>query len=81
MSLPTTTLHPRCFPSFTPSRRFHPRRRASAESVLLEVRASNEPALALYTSMGFRQVGLRKRYYSNPEEDAVLMTLTLRDGV
>lgn len=55
-------------------------RRATAESVLLEVRASNDPALALYASMGFRQVGLRKKYYSSPEEDAVLMTLALREG-
>lgn len=57
-----------------------PCHRASAESVLLEVRASNQPALALYASMGFQRVGLRKRYYSNPEEDAVLMTLPLRAG-
>lgn len=57
-----------------------PCRRDSAGWVLLEVRASNDPALALYSSMGFQKVGLRRRYYSKPEEDAVLMTLTLGGG-
>lgn len=52
-------------------------RSPAAELVLLEVRASNSPALALYTSLGFERVGLRKRYYSDGE-DAVLMTLLLR---
>ncbi|MDE6019693.1 MAG: ribosomal protein S18-alanine N-acetyltransferase [Ruminococcus sp.] len=41
---------------------------------LLEVRESNCPAIALYESMGFKQVGFRKRYYRNPDEGAVLMT-------
>lgn len=38
----------------------------------LEVRASNTAALQLYAALGFRQDGRRKRYYSNPEEDALL---------
>ncbi|MDE5563512.1 MAG: ribosomal protein S18-alanine N-acetyltransferase [Oscillospiraceae bacterium] len=41
--------------------------------VYLEVRASNAPAMALYTKYGFVQVGMRKRFYRNPVEDAVLM--------
>ena len=41
----------------------------------LEVRAGNTPALALYEKHGFRQVGRRKKYYENPPEDAILMTL------
>ncbi len=41
--------------------------------VYLEVRISNAPAMALYTKYGFVQVGLRKRFYKNPTEDAVLM--------
>lgn len=40
----------------------------------LEVRASNEKAIALYRKHGFEQVGQRKDYYQNPKEDAVLMT-------
>ena len=40
----------------------------------LEVRASN-PARRLYEKLGFSEVGVRKNYYSNPTEDAVLMTL------
>ncbi|KAI3428031.1 hypothetical protein D9Q98_006417 [Chlorella vulgaris] len=52
--------------------------RGDAESVLLEVRASNESALRLYCSLGFERVGLRRRYYADGE-DAVLMTLLLRE--
>ena len=39
----------------------------------LEVRASNEPAKALYEKLGFVQVGLRKNYYRNPREDALIL--------
>ncbi|MBE6957170.1 MAG: ribosomal-protein-alanine N-acetyltransferase [Ruminococcaceae bacterium] len=40
----------------------------------LEVRASNAAAIALYQKHGFEQVGLRKNYYTNPREDAIIMT-------
>ena len=40
----------------------------------LEVRAANTPAIALYEKHGFRRVGLRRGYYSDPKEDALLMT-------
>lgn len=39
----------------------------------LEVRASNVPAVALYKKMGFRKIGLRKNYYRNPREDALIL--------
>lgn len=45
----------------------------------LEVRESNLPAINLYTKFGFEKVGLRKNYYKNPTENAVLMTKTLPD--
>ena len=45
--------------------------------VTLEVRAGNEPAIALYRKHGFLPVGRRKNYYSLPREDAILMTNTL----
>lgn len=45
----------------------------------LEVRASNAPAIALYSKHGFKAVGRRKNYYDDPREDAILMTLTF-DG-
>lgn len=39
----------------------------------LEVRASNAPAIALYEALGFTQLGLRKNYYRNPKEDALIL--------
>lgn len=42
--------------------------------ITLEVRASNIPAVKLYQSLGFTQVGLRKNYYKEPLEDAWLLT-------
>lgn len=48
-------------------------REAGAERALLEVRVSNAAARGLYESLGFRRTALRARYYSQPEEDAVLM--------
>lgn len=42
--------------------------------VTLEVRPSNEAAIALYSAFGFEPVGRRKNYYDKPSEDALLMT-------
>ena len=39
----------------------------------LEVRVSNEPAIRLYRSRGFTDSGVRPRYYSNNQEDALIM--------
>jgi ribosomal-protein-alanine N-acetyltransferase len=39
----------------------------------LEVRASNDGAIALYDKLGFRQVGRRPNYYRNPKEDALIL--------
>lgn len=44
-----------------------------ASMLTLEVRVSNAPAIALYESMGFQQVGLRKNYYHKPREDALIL--------
>ena len=43
------------------------------ESLALEVRASNIPAIALYEKLGFAQVGRRPGYYRNPREDALIL--------
>jgi ribosomal-protein-alanine N-acetyltransferase len=50
-------------------------RRRGAATAHLEVRRSNTPAIALYTSEGFEVVGVRRGYYRLPEEDALLMSI------
>lgn len=47
-----------------------------AESVWLEVRESNEAARRLYKRCGFKSNGRRRNYYRDPEEDALLFSLT-----
>jgi len=46
---------------------------ATCNVITLEVRRSNVPAISLYLKSGFRQVGVRKGYYTDNGEDAVLM--------
>ena len=43
--------------------------------IFLEVRISNLPALAMYRNLGFSVKGIRKDYYSEPKEDAYIMSL------
>ncbi len=50
---------------------------AGVDELLLEVRSSNLPAIALYRAQGFIPCGLRPGYYLDPVEDAVLMSLSL----
>ena len=45
---------------------------SGSTALTLEVRASNEPAVALYRSLGFLQVGRRPGYYMRPREDALI---------
>lgn len=49
-----------------------------AKAVFLEVRSGNGPAQALYVKNGFRPIATRPDYYSEPREDAVVMTLDLK---
>lgn len=49
--------------------------------IVLEVRVSNDAAIRLYERMGFSQVGLRKRYYTDTQEDALLMTCRDMEGM
>ena len=52
-------------------------REQRAESVLLEVRVDNDPAIHLYESLGFRQLGRRRGYYQPENVDAWTMQLLL----
>ena len=54
-------------------------KRAGLAFVTLEARESNAPAITLYEGAGFRRVGVRKNFYTAPAEDAVLMTLFLKE--
>lgn len=51
-------------------------RKKGAESISLEVRPSNTAAISLYKSEGYEEVGLRKNFYRDPNEDALILTLT-----
>ena len=44
----------------------------------LEVRPSNAAALALYRELGFQPVGRRRDFYTDPTEDALLLTKTIK---
>lgn len=44
-----------------------------SRSLTLEVRASNQGAIALYQSLGFVQTGRRPNYYRNPREDGLIL--------
>jgi ribosomal-protein-alanine N-acetyltransferase len=44
-----------------------------SDSITLEVRASNKAALALYRRFGFAPTGVRKDYYKDPTEDALVL--------
>lgn len=46
--------------------------------VLLEVRASNDPAQSLYRKLGFNFIGRRRDYYRSPTEDAFVMKMVCR---
>jgi ribosomal-protein-alanine N-acetyltransferase len=50
-------------------------RSAQGSEISLEVRQSNHDARSLYRRAGFEEVGLRRGYYSNPPEDAILCRL------
>jgi ribosomal-protein-alanine N-acetyltransferase len=50
------------------------------EQYTLEVRESNAPAIALYERFGFRSAGLRRAYYHDNKEDAVIMWRVVEGG-
>ena len=52
-------------------------REAGVRQIYLEVRTSNHPALALYSSLGYRVISVRKEYYRDLDEDAQVLSMTL----
>ena len=51
------------------------------ECLFLEVRSKNIPARNLYKSYGFCEMGMRKNYYKNPDDDAVVMLKAHRNDM
>ena len=49
-------------------------REVGGEAIFLEVRRGNDGARALYTRRGYEQIGIRKRYYSDTGEDAIVLS-------
>jgi len=45
----------------------------------LDVKVSNDPALALYRKFGYKKIGVRKRYYPDTKEDALLFRYDFRN--
>ncbi|MBP3447221.1 MAG: ribosomal protein S18-alanine N-acetyltransferase [Clostridia bacterium] len=57
----------------------HGAKQRNCDFISLEVRISNVPAIELYKKEGYNIVGQRKNFYSNPTEDAYIMTRYLKD--
>lgn len=51
------------------------------EELFLEVRKSNLEAIKFYEKFNFKQIGVRKDYYKNPKEDALVYGLTIPDNI
>ncbi|MBR3307739.1 MAG: ribosomal protein S18-alanine N-acetyltransferase [Lachnospiraceae bacterium] len=54
---------------------FEAGRERGVERIFLEVRASNEAAIGLYEKLGFKREGVRKNFYRDPAEDALIYSL------
>ena len=55
-------------------------RSGGIRKILLDVRAGNAAARALYVKAGFAEDGIRQRFYENPTEDAILMSRPVETG-
>ena len=49
-------------------------RTRGSDQLTLEVRVSNEAAIALYEKSGFERIGIRPNFYTSPNEEALIMT-------
>ena len=56
-------------------------RARKVEELFLEVRKSNLEAIKFYEKFNFKQIGVRKDYYKNPKEDALVYSLTMPDNI
>jgi ribosomal-protein-alanine N-acetyltransferase len=52
-----------------------------ADAAILEVRSANSPAREFYEKNGFNRVGFRKKYYSSPPDDALLLRCEIQKPV
>lgn len=51
----------------------------TADNISLEVRESNDPAIRLYERFGFEKAGVRKKFYSCPVENGIVMIMKLKE--
>lgn len=51
-------------------------KKRNIKDIFLEVRIGNDPAVSMYRSAGFTDAGIRKNYYSDPKENALIMRYT-----
>ena len=47
--------------------------KSGVQNIFLEVRQSNAPAIGMYGRFGFQEISRRKRYYTSPVEDGIVM--------
>lgn len=52
----------------------------NVDTMVLEVRVSNSAAIRLYASLGFKRIGMRRNYYMETREDAIVMLQHLKKG-
>ena len=53
-------------------------RERNVKALFLEVRTSNHVAQSLYRSLGFKMINIRKGYYADTDEDAIVMALEIK---
>lgn len=54
-------------------------KKLSSKKIMIEVRSNNDVAINFYTKYGFNKIDIRKNYYKNPDDDAIIMERIIND--